>query len=146
MSTITYSTTSSTTELYYFKTKINFPGRGYTILPKVIGFASTQGRDGIVKVSSPDIGKIDLIERIKDGFDYPTDPTLLPFLSVPAIVDISGISRINEIQVTDGGVRYNQPPSLTVRGNSNVQIAAHIEGGSVSRVEIIKNVFEFKKL
>ena len=145
VSTITYSTTSSTARGPIFKTKINFPGRGYTILPKVIGFASTQGRDGIVKVSSPDIGKIDLIERIKDGFDYPTDPTLLPFLSVPAIVDISGISRINEIQVTDGGVRYNQPPTLTVRGNSNVQIAAHVEGGSVSRVEIIKNAFEFKE-
>ena len=145
VSTITYSTTSPTARGPIFKTKINFPGRGYTILPKVIGFASTQGQDGIVKVSSPDIGKIDLIERIKDGFDYPTDPTLLPFLSVPAIVDISGISRINEVQVTDGGTRYNQPPILTVRGNSNVQIAAHVEGGSVNRVEIIKNAFEFKE-
>ena len=36
-------------------------------------------------------------------------------------------------------------PTLTVRGNSNVQIAAHVEGGSVSRVEIIKNAFEFKE-
>ena len=60
-------------------TKINFPGKGYTILPKVIGFA-TQGTDAVVKVSSPDIGGIESIERIKDGFDYPTDPTLLPFL------------------------------------------------------------------
>ena len=69
VSTITYSTTSSTARGPIFKTKINFPGRGYTILPKVIGFASTQGQDGIVKVSSPDIGKIDLIERIKEEIE-----------------------------------------------------------------------------
>ena len=70
---------------------------------------------------------------------------MLPFLAVPAIVDISGISRINEIEVIDGGTRYNQPPTLAVRGNSNVEIAAHISGGSVDRVEIIKNAFEFKE-
>ena len=145
VSTITYSTTSPTARGPIFKTKINFPGRGYTILPKVVGFASTQGQDGIVKVSSPDIGKIDLIERVKDGFDYPTDPTLLPFLSVPAIIDISGIARIDQIEVTDGGRRYNQPPTLTVRGNSNVQIAAHVSGGSVDRVEVVQNAFEFKE-
>ena len=47
-------------------TKINFPGKGYTILPRVIGFASTQGKDGIVKVSSPDIGQIDtLLKELK---------------------------------------------------------------------------------
>tara|TARA_B100000575_G_scaffold289386_1_gene291086 strand:+ start:2408 stop:11542 length:9135 start_codon:yes stop_codon:yes gene_type:complete len=145
VSTITYSTTSVNARGPIFKTKINFPGKGYTVLPKVIGFASTQGQDGIVKVSSPEIGQIDIIERIKDGFDYPTDPTLLPFLAVPAIVDISGIARINEIQVLDGGRRYNQPPTLAVRGNSNVSIVAHVSGGSVDRVEVIQNAFEFKE-
>jgi len=145
VSTITYSTTSPTARGPIFKTKINFPGKGYTVLPKVVGFASTQGKDGIVKVSSPEIGQIDTIERIKDGFDYPTDPTLLPFLAVPAIVDISGIARMDEIQVLDGGRRYNQPPTLAVRGNSNVSIAAHVSGGSVESVEIIQNAFEFQE-
>ena len=56
VSTITYSTTSSSARETLFSTKINFPGKGYTVLPRVIGFASTQGKDGIVKVSSPDIG------------------------------------------------------------------------------------------
>ena len=145
VSTITYSTTSPTARGPISNTKINFPGKGYTILPKVIGFASTQGKDAIVKVSSPEIGQIDTIERIKDGFDYPTDPTLLPFLSVPAIVDISGIARINQIEVSDGGIRYNQPPKLAVRGNNNVKIAAHIEGGSVDRVDVVENAYEFKE-
>ena len=145
VSTITYSTASKNARGPINSTKINFPGKGYTVLPRVIGFASTQGKDGIVKVSSPDIGQIDTLERIKDGFDYPTDPTLLPFLSVPAIVDISGIARMNEIEVVDGGTRYNQPPSLAVRGNDNVEIRATISGGSVDKVHIIKNAFEFSE-
>ncbi len=145
VSTITYSTTSPTARGPVSQTKINFPGKGYTVLPKVIGFASTQGQDAIVKVSSPEIGQIDTIERVKDGFDYPTDPTLLPFLSVPAIVDISGIARIDKIKVVDGGQRYNQPPKLTVRGNDNVSIAAHVIGGSVDSVEVTQNAYEFKE-
>ena len=145
VSTITYSTQSPNARGPINSTKINFPGKGYTILPRVIGFASTQGQDAIVKVSSPDIGKIDIIERIKDGFDYPTDPTLLPFLSVPAIVDVSGIARMNEIQVVDGGTRYNQAPTLAVRGNDNVKIAATVSGGSVDKVNIIENAFEFSE-
>ena len=145
VSTITYSTQSPNARGPINSTKINFPGKGYTILPRVIGFASTQGQDAIVKVSSPDIGKIDIIERIKDGFDYPTDPTLLPFLSVPAIVDVSGIARMDEIQVVDGGTRYNQAPTLAVRGNDNVKIAATVSGGSVDKVNIIENAFEFSE-
>ena len=145
VSTITYSTSSKNARGPINDTKINFPGKGYTILPRVIGFASTQGKDGIVKVSSPEIGQIDTLERIKDGFDYPTDPTLLPFLAVPAIVDISGIARMDEIQVVDGGIRYNQPPTLAVRGNDKVKIAASVSGGSVDKVEIIENAFEFSE-
>ena len=145
VSTITYSTESKNARGPIKSTKINFPGKGYTVLPRVIGFASTQGNDGIVKVSSPEIGQIDIIERIKDGFDYPTDPTLLPFLAVPAIVDISGISRMDQIQVVDGGTRYNQPPTLAVRGNNKVRIQATVSGGAVDNVEIIENAFEFSE-
>ncbi len=143
VSTITYSTASPTARGPVAKTQVNFPGKGYTVLPKVIGFASTQGKDAVVKVSSPAIGQIDTLERIKDGFDYPTDPTLLPFLNVPAIVDISGIARINEIEVTDGGKNYTQPPTLTVRGNDTVKISAHVIGGSVDNVEVVHNAYEF---
>ena len=52
VSTITYSTTSTNSRGPIFRTKINFPGRGYTVLPRVIGFASAEGKDAIVKVSS----------------------------------------------------------------------------------------------
>ena len=83
------------------------------------------------------------MERVKDGFDYPTDPTLLPFLNVPAIVDVNGIARIDEVRVTDGGKNYTQPPNLAIRGNDTAKLAAHVSGGSVSRVDVVANAFEF---
>ena len=143
ITTIFYQTNSSNTTGSIAKIKINFPGKGYTVLPKVTGFATTEGKNAVVKIYSDTIGEIDTLERVKDGFDYPTDPTLLPFLSVPAIVDVSGIARIKSVDVTDGGVNYTQPPKLIVRGNSNVELSAHVNGGAVSRVDILKNSFEF---
>ena len=52
---------------------------------------------------------------------------------------------MNEIQVVDGGTRYNQAPTLAVRGNDNVKIAATVSGGSVDKVNIIENAFEFSE-
>ena len=75
-----------------------------------------------MKVLSDTVGKIDTLERVKDGFDYPTDPTLVPFLSVPAVLDIAGVQRIKDITVLDGGTNYSQPPNLIVRGNSTVDL------------------------
>ena len=145
VSTITYRTDSLTAKGPIAKTKINFPGKGYRILPRVVGFGSSEGKDGVVKVYSTDIGEVDNLDRVKDGFDYPTDPTLLPFLSVPAIADINGIARIDTIDVLDGGRNYTQPPTVTVRGNKNVKIASHVAGGAVDSVEVVQNAFEFNE-
>ncbi|NDB30450.1 hypothetical protein EB151_13000, partial [archaeon] len=90
-----------------------------------------------------DFGQIDSLERIKDGFDYPTDPTLLPFLSVPTICDISGISRIQRVDIVDGGINYQQPPRLVVLGNTNVKLDAVVKGGSVIDVIVKQNAYEF---
>ena len=143
VSTITYSTTSLSARGPIFKTKINFPGKGYTVLPRVIGFDTLQGRDAVIKINSDKIGKIETTERIKDGFDYPTDPTLLPFLSVPTVIDVSGIARIQDVLVTDGGVNYHQPPNLKVLGNDKIDLQAVVQGGSVVGVQVLTNAFEF---
>ena len=143
ITTVFYSTNSPNTSGSISKIKINFPGKGYKTVPRVAGFASTQGKDAVVKISSDIIGQVDTLERVKDGFDYPTDPTLLPFLSIPAIVDVGGIARIDRVDVVDGGVNYTQPPNLVVRGNSTVELSASVYGGSVNKVNVLKNSFEF---
>ena len=123
--------------------KTNFEGRGYRILPVANGFVSESGNNATLKVLSDTVGKIDTLERVKDGFDYPTDPTLVPFLSVPAVLDIAGVQRIKDITVLDGGKNYSQPPNLIVRGNSTVDLQARLSGGAVDKVFILENAFEF---
>ena len=143
VSTITYETSSRSAVGPIAKLKVNFPGKGYRRLPRVVDFDTASGVDGVAKIFSEEVGEIDTLERVKDGFDYPTDPTLLPFLNVPAIVDVNGIARIDEVRVTDGGKNYTQPPNLAIRGNDTAKLAAHVSGGSVSRVDVVANAFEF---
>jgi hypothetical protein len=149
-----FTTTSGLTTVFYetnsldalgpiARTKINFEGKGYNKLPRVIGFDTLQGKNAVIKINSDKIGKIETTERIKDGFDYPTDPTLLPFLSVPTVIDVSGIARIQDVLVTDGGVNYHQPPNLKVLGNDKIDLQAVVQGGSVVGVQVLTNAFEF---
>ena len=143
VSTIFYETSSTTAAGPVYSTKTNFSGRGYRIIPSTNGFISSSGNNATVKILSSDIGKIDTLERVKDGFDYPTDPTLIPFLSVPAVIDIAGVQRIDNIEVLDGGTNYSQPPNLIIRGNDKIDLQARINGGAVDKVFVLQNAFEF---
>jgi hypothetical protein len=68
---------------------------------------------------------------VKDGFDYPTDPTLSPSLSVPTVLGVKDIRTIDYIGITTGGRRYNSPPKLLVRNNDlGIELGAVISGGS----------------
>jgi hypothetical protein len=66
-------------------------------LPSVRGIKSNFGTNAVVNVISKNIGKIESFSRVKDGFDYPTDPTLSPLLSVPSVVGIKDIRTIESI-------------------------------------------------
>ena len=79
------------------------------------------------------------MERVKDGFDYPTDSTLRPFLSSPAIVQIKDISRIDYIGITTGGRGYNTAPSLKVIGNDKIKLSAELQSGSIVGVKVVEN-------
>jgi hypothetical protein len=140
ISTITYTTKSRTASGPISKIKVNFGGKGYKKLPKVSRILTQTGRNAVLKPISGTIGKIDNLDRVKDGFDYPTDTTIRPVLSTPAIVQISGISRINKIEILNGGRGYSTPPRLKVLGNDKIRLSAKIQGGSVSEIEVIENV------
>jgi hypothetical protein len=136
---IVYDTNSKTALGPISKLKINFPGRGYEKLPSVRGIRSNFGTNAVVNVISKNIGKIESFSRVKDGFDYPTDPTLSPLLSVPSVVGIKDIRTIESISVIFGGKNYNTPPILVVPENLEIKLQAVSSGGSVESVKIIKN-------
>ena len=140
ITTIFYDTDSKNTSGPISNIKLNFGGKGYKKVPRISSITSVSGKDAILKAFSNSIGKIDYIERIKDGFDYPTDPTLKPVLSVPTVCQIKNISRVDYIGITTGGKGYNTAPVLKVVGNDNIKLKANIQGGTVTSVDILENV------
>ena len=144
-SNISYTTDSETAYGPISKLKINFPGRGYKKLPFVESIVTEKGRSAVIKLISPNIGKVESYERVKDGFDYPTDPTLTPTLSVPTVIGIKDIRTIDYVGILTGGRRYNNPPTLFVKDHPYIQLQSEIIGGSVSKVNILNNVTDLKK-
>jgi len=139
ISSIFYETDSKTASGPISKIRLNFGGKKYKKLPKIVDVESENGKNATLKCVSKNIGKINNIERVKDGFDYPTDSTLRPILSVPTVCQIRGISRVKSINVISGGSNYVTPPKLKVLGNDNIELESIIQGNSIVDVKIIRN-------
>ena len=139
VSTIFYDTNSTNATGSISKIKVNFGGKRYTKLPKISSIETISGKNAILKSSSSTIGKVNHLERVKDGFNYPTDITLTPFLSAPAIVQIKDILRIDYVGITTGGKGYNTAPSLKVIGNDKIKLSAELQSGSIVGVKVVEN-------
>jgi len=139
---ITYDTNSKSALGPISRLKINFGGRGYQKLPVVKKINSRIGTGAVVKLISPTIGRIESFSRVKDGFDYPTDPTLVPLLSVPSIVGIKDIRTIGSVSVIFGGRKYNTTPTLVVPKNLKIKLRAVTSGDSIESVKILTNSTE----
>ena len=141
--TVTYTTTSKTASGPIDKLRINFAGVGYDRLPLIDSIKTAKGKDANIKLISEDIGKVEKYERVKDGFDYPTDPTLSPLLSTPSVVGIKDIRTIDYIGITTGGRGYNQTPTLIVPDKTSIKLIPTLEGGSITKVEVAENAIDF---
>ena len=139
ISTVFYETDSKSASGPISKIRLNFGGKKYKKLPKIVSIESKNGKNATLKCISKNIGKINNIERVKDGFDYPTDNTLKPILSVPTICQIRGISRVKNINVISGGTNYITAPRLKVIGNNTIKLESIIQGNTVVGVKIITN-------
>ena len=138
-STYEYTTTSQNVTGPISKVRINFAGRGYTKLPTVSSIVSAAGTDGVVRFESSTIGRVESLERIKDGFDYPTDPTLTPTLSVPTVAGIKNIRTIDRVAISTGGNNYSNAPELVVPAKPTIKLIAVTQFGSVVDVIVDKN-------
>lgn len=138
LSRLEYSTNSNNVSGPISSIKLNYGGSGYKKLPKV-DIISETGKGAILKATTNKIGRISALDRVKDGFDYPSDTTLLPVLSVPAVIQIEDISRVDYVGIITSGRNYNVAPSLKVIGNSRIKLEAILDGSSVVDVKIIEN-------
>jgi len=136
---ISYTTTSENADGPIEDVKVNFGGRGYLKLPTISRIVSDSGNNAVLKLISNDIGKIETLTRIKDGFDYPTDPTLSAQLSSIIVCGIKNIRTIDKIEILNAGKKYNTAPVLFVKNGGNIELKSSISGGSIVKVDIIKN-------
>lgn len=134
----TYTTNSLSASGPIHDLRINFGGRGYKKLPSIKNINSSNGANAVIQLVSPKIGRVKSYERIKDGFDYPTDPTLSPRLSIPTVCGIKDIRTIESIKIIFGGKKYNNPPELIV-SDSNIKLQPYLSNGSISKVDVIQN-------
>ena len=141
--TVSYVTESKTANGPIEKLRINFAGVGYDRLPLIETIKSDKGKNANIKLISDDIGKVEKYERVKDGFDYPTDPTLSPLLSTPSVVGVKDIRTIDYIGITTGGKGYNQTPTLIVPDKPSIKLIPTLEGGSITKVDVAQNAIDF---
>ncbi len=134
-----YSTISKTAKGPIRTIKVNEKGKFYNKTPKINSLRTVSGSGEILNAISNKIGKVDTLERVKDGFDYPTDGTLLPKLSIPTIAILNKVSKVKSVDVIYGGKNYNTPPNLKVIGNDALQLTTQLKGNSVSNAIIIVN-------
>ena len=135
-----YSTKSANSTGPIEKIKLNYGGIGYNRIPRVSNIITQSGKNATLKARTDKIGRISLVERVKDGFDYPTDATLLPLMGSPAILEIEGISRVGSVGIITGGRNYNTKPTLKVIGNDNIKLDPIVQGSSIVKVDIVENV------
>ena len=133
---ISYSTNSVNTTGSISDVKIITSSSLYKTIPIIESVESDQGTNANLLAYSNKIGKIDSVERIKDGFDYPSDITLQPKLSTNTICYLDNTSKVKKVNVLFGGSNYNSPPSLKVVGNDFIVLTATLKNSTVDSVKI----------
>jgi hypothetical protein len=143
-SILSYETISRNISGSISKIKITNKGQNYYSLPQITSVNSTEGINSILEPSSKSIGKIKTT-RIKDiGFNFPSDFTVRPSLSIPQIIKIDPLSSFESIEVISFGRGYTSAPKLLVldgkTGEVNPEVDLKLTLGK-NKVEILENSF-----
>ena len=134
---ISYSTNSNNASGGINDVKIVTSSSLYKKLPIVTNIQSENGMYGNLLPYSNKVGQIDSIQRVKDGFDYPSDITLQPKFGTTVICNVDGIKKVQSVNVMYGGTRYNSSPSLKVIGNDLIKLSANLKNSTVESVDVI---------
>jgi hypothetical protein len=126
---------------------IIFGGYNYQKNPKFVNIVSEEGQNANIVAISTNIGKINKVRILDQGFDYSSDYTLRPEAYISPFITINKSSQINTIEVTNGGKNYSVSPSLVVKNPKTGEIVdtqslrANVYSGSVSSVDIISPIY-----
>ena len=120
---ITYETTCTHARGPVTQIEIVNGGRSYFALPGVTTITSVDGRGVILEAKGNKIGRINKT-RIKNiGFDFPSDKSLRPSITLPNVISIKSLKSFDAIGISSAGRGYSTAPKLLVfDGRTNERI------------------------
>ena len=111
---LSYQTDSDKAYGSITKFEIKNPGRNYHSLPGITTITSTDGSGAIISVGSTSIGKVLKTKIDNIGYNFPTDTTIRPNVSLGVIADVSPFSSFESIGINSRGRGYTVAPELLV--------------------------------
>lgn len=142
-----YTTNSENAKGGVNKLNIIFGGYNYLKNPKFVNIVSEEGQNANIVAISTNIGKINKVRILDQGFDYSSDYTLRPEAYISPFISITKSSQIKKIEVINGGKNYSISPSLVVKNPKTEKVVdtqslrANVYSGSVSSVDIISPIY-----
>ena len=145
LSDLSYETDSVSASGAISNFEIKNPGNNYYALPGINTINSVDGSDAIVEGISTSIGKIRTVKLREIGYNFPSDPTLMPSASLPQVIQLDALKSVESVGVTSFGKGYISSPHLIVidgftnkpvfdldlkyeLGNPNVEILKNTSG------------------
>ena len=143
LSTITYSTISTTASGPINEVSFISTGSNLIKVPLIEKVDSISGVDSILFPRTDSIGIAKNIEINDIGFDFPTDPTLIPRAYTPSIYKIDPLTSIDSIDVLEKGYRYTILPDLVLLDGFTNKIVTDVDLRYIEedgfKVDIVKN-------
>jgi len=137
-----YFTTSTSASGPAEKIKLISGGSGYISLPVLDRIESDNGENLAVNIKSNNIGNIESVRVINQGFEYSSDRTLEPQTFISPKLSLESSNKIANVNVVDGGKGFVVAPDI-VAVNSDTREAVRngllvpdIVATSISTVDI----------
>ena len=140
--TLEYNTTSTSASGGVSKVRTISPGSNFNKLPIFEGIDTDLGTGAYIIPKSTEIGKINEVRIINEGFEYSSDKTLRPEASVPKSLTIENSNTISSVSIIDGGKNYIFAPNLIIvntetgeKINSGL-LVANVSGSYIDSVSV----------
>lgn len=140
-----YTTNSKTATGGVEKIRIISPGNGFKKLPSFKSINTNSGSGAYIVPRSSEIGKINQVRIVNEGFEYSSDKTLKPEASIPTFLTIKNSNTILGVEILDGGKNYTSSPDLIVVDSETGEqiysgtLIANLVGTSINSVSVVEN-------
>ena len=148
-SSIVYTTNSTNAFGSIVKVDITNRGKNYYVLPGISTVSSITGNGAILEASSNSIGKITKTKINNIGFDFPSDFTLRPSISLNQIIKVEPLSSLRFVGISSFGRGYTIAPKLLVFDGKTNTLVPEIDLRYTlgkTNVEILRNAYSLNNV